>query len=184
MELMVARMALQMMGYQAELAQGVRATSIGGIKVDAVVTDAPPKVGFPRLTIATIGNVQTFPAPNRPRQPDRTALRRIHRVTVPGHPGDDAPDKSGPVPPCHRLPRLPRSHISVWQRPVAPVRPAAEGLRRHTAPPGIDAPLRAPENVDHGGCRHAQRLTPGTGPGDIEALGFTPHFVLDRTGKL
>ena len=44
MELMVARMALQMMGYQAELAQGVRATSIGGIKVDAVVTDAPPKV--------------------------------------------------------------------------------------------------------------------------------------------
>lgn len=44
MELMVARMALQMMGFRAELAQRVHATSIGGIVVDAVVTDAPPKV--------------------------------------------------------------------------------------------------------------------------------------------
>lgn len=44
MELVVARMALEMMGFQAELAQGVHATSIGGIKVDAVVTDAPPNV--------------------------------------------------------------------------------------------------------------------------------------------
>ena len=44
MELLVARMALRMMGYEAEIARGVRATTIGGIRVDAVVTDAPPKV--------------------------------------------------------------------------------------------------------------------------------------------
>ena len=44
MELMVARMALEMMGFQAVVAHGLRATSIGGIKVDAVVTDAPPEV--------------------------------------------------------------------------------------------------------------------------------------------
>lgn len=44
MELMVARMALEMMGFQAVIAQGVHATSIGGIRVDAVITDAPPKV--------------------------------------------------------------------------------------------------------------------------------------------
>jgi hypothetical protein len=44
MELLVARMALRMMGYEAEIAVGVHATSIGGMRVDAVVTDAPPKV--------------------------------------------------------------------------------------------------------------------------------------------
>lgn len=44
MELMVARMALEMMGFQAVIAQGVHATSTGGIRVDAVITDAPPKV--------------------------------------------------------------------------------------------------------------------------------------------
>lgn len=44
MELLVARMALNMMGFQAEIAHGVRASSWGGVVVDAVVTDAEPKV--------------------------------------------------------------------------------------------------------------------------------------------
>lgn len=44
LELVIARTALDMMGYRAELAQGVRANTIGGIVVDAVITDAPPKV--------------------------------------------------------------------------------------------------------------------------------------------
>lgn len=44
MELVIARTALNMMGFQAEIAHGVRASSWGGIKVDAVVTDAEPEV--------------------------------------------------------------------------------------------------------------------------------------------
>jgi hypothetical protein len=44
LELVVARTALEMMGYRAELAHGVRAHSWGGLVVDAVVTDAEPKV--------------------------------------------------------------------------------------------------------------------------------------------
>lgn len=44
MERLIARTALNMMGFQAEIAHGVRASSWGGIKVDAVVTDAEPKL--------------------------------------------------------------------------------------------------------------------------------------------
>lgn len=42
MELVIARTALNMMGFQAEITHGMRASSWGGIKVDAVVTDAEP----------------------------------------------------------------------------------------------------------------------------------------------
>lgn len=41
LELMVARMALNMMGYDAEIQEGVHAN---GNRVNAVVTDAEPKV--------------------------------------------------------------------------------------------------------------------------------------------
>jgi hypothetical protein len=44
LELVIARTALNMMGFSAEVALGVCAASWGGIKVDAVVTDAPPEV--------------------------------------------------------------------------------------------------------------------------------------------
>jgi len=43
LELVVARTALEMMGYAAEIAS-VRAHTWGGVVVDAVVTDAEPKV--------------------------------------------------------------------------------------------------------------------------------------------
>lgn len=44
MELVVARAALGLMGFEAEVAQGLRAWSWGGIAVNALVTDAPPEV--------------------------------------------------------------------------------------------------------------------------------------------
>lgn len=44
MELVVARAALGMMGFEAEVAHGLRAWSWGGIAVDALLTDAPPEV--------------------------------------------------------------------------------------------------------------------------------------------
>lgn len=44
MELISARAALGMMGFEAEVAHRLRAWSWGGVAVDAVVTDAPPEV--------------------------------------------------------------------------------------------------------------------------------------------
>lgn len=44
MELVVARAALGMMGFEAEIAHGLRAWSWGRIAVDALVTAIPPEV--------------------------------------------------------------------------------------------------------------------------------------------
>lgn len=44
MELVAARAALGMMGFEAEIAHGLHAWSWGRIAVDALVTDAPPEV--------------------------------------------------------------------------------------------------------------------------------------------
>lgn len=43
LELVIARTSLNMMGFQAEIAHGVRASS-WGVTVSAVITDAEPKL--------------------------------------------------------------------------------------------------------------------------------------------